>query len=437
MRLKKSSQTLTRPVTTLAGLAVLVLTMSAFAAAQKESTIYSFKAGHDGAYPEAALVADSAGNLYGTTSQGGGSINCGANGHKPIGCGTVYELTPTQTGGHWTETILYAFQGGTTDGVGPATPLVFDAAGNLYGATLNGGASGLGTIFELSPPAQQGGAWTEGVLHSFGADGGPRGLVFDPQGNLYGEANGDNNDGEIFELSPPAVQGGAWTFSILCSFTGPNGSVPLGGLTLDAHGNLYGTTYAGGTGTGAGCPGGTNCGLVFELLKPATQGGPWTENVLHYFTGANGDGSSPDSSVIFHNGNHLYGTTAYGGNDIGDGAVFELLPAPGGGWTETTLYQFDRNTGGFRPDSGVLFDHQGNLYGTTSFSPNGQGEAFKLAPPAVQGDPWSLTLLHDFSCGNDGCSPLSRLIFDKANVLYGTAGGGGIGHSGVVFGIIP
>jgi uncharacterized repeat protein (TIGR03803 family) len=408
------------------GFLLLVLALSALATAQKESTIYSFKAGRDGATPEGGLISDTSGNLYGTTAQGGGSVNCGANGRKPLGCGTVFELSP-QAGGHWTETILYAFQGGTADGIAPADKLVFDASGNLYGATLSGGAQNLGTIFELSPPAQKGGTWTETVLHSFGLDSGPRGLAFDAQGNLFGEANGDNTDGEIFEMSPPAVHGQPWSFNILYEFTGPNGSVPLGGFALDAGQNLYGATSLGGVDA---------CGVVFELVRPSSPGGVWSESLLYQFTCGNGDGDQPSGGVIFHNGN-LYGSTAYGGNGLGDGTVFELSPASGGAWTETTLYQFDRsNSGAFRPESGVVFDHQGNLYGTTNFSGD-HGVAYKLAPPGVQGQPWTATTLHDFLCGNDGCAPLSGLIFDKGNVLYGTAGMGGIGKAGVVFGIIP
>jgi len=438
MRSKNSLHTLLHSTTKLVVLLVLVFTMSALVAAQKEATIYNFQARYDGAEP-VGLIADSAGNLYGTTYQGGGSHNCGGNGTAPIGCGTVFELiAPTHSGGHWTETLLYVLRGGTTDGVGPSSPLVFDQAGNLYGSTLNGGASGLGTIFQLTPPAQPGHAWTETVLYSFGSSegGGPRGLAIDTEGNLYGEANGADTDGQIFELSPPSAPGGSWTYSSLISFTGANGADPNGGLILDAHGNLYGATFAGGTGTGLGCPGGNNCGLVFELVKPATEGGTWTERVLYNFTGTNGDGASPFGGVIFHGGNHLYGTTAYGGNDIGDGTVFELSPGPDG-WTATTLYQFNRNTGGFRPDAGVVFDHQGNLYSTTTFSADNGGEVFKLAAPASAGDPWAFALLYDFNCTTGGgCSPLSTPV-NRGNQLFGAAYSGGTAGAGFIYGIIP
>jgi uncharacterized repeat protein (TIGR03803 family) len=429
MRSKNSLHTLLHSTTKVVGLLVLVFTMGAFVAAQEESTIYNFQARYDGAEP-GGLIADSSGNLYGTTYQGGGSHNCGGNGTAPIGCGTVFELiAPTHSGGHWTETLLYVLRGGTTDGVGPSSPLVFDKAGNLYGGTLYGGAAGLGTIFQLTPPAQPGRPWTETVLYSFGSaeGGGPRGLAIDTEGNLYGEANGADSDGQIFELSPPSITGGPWTFSSLYTFTGTNGDDPNGGLILDPRGNLYGATFIGGT---------NNCGLVFELVKPATQGGTWSENVLYNFTGINGDGAQPFGGVIFHGGNHLYGTTAYGGNDIGDGTVFELSPGSNG-WTETTLYQFDRNTGGFRPEAGVVFDHQGNLYSTTTFAAFNGGEVFQLAAPAKQGAPWGFTLLYDFDCATGGgCSPLSTPV-NKGNQLYGTAYSGGTAGAGFVYGIIP
>jgi uncharacterized repeat protein (TIGR03803 family) len=425
----------------MAGLAVLILTLSAFAAAQQESTLYVFKGQEDGAFPYASLIADSAGNLYGTTSEGGGSSACGTIDHKPVGCGTVFELSPPAPGGnHWTETVLHIFPGGTTDGAEPSAPLVIDAAGNLYGTTNSGGASNLGAIFELSPPSQPGGAWTETVLRSI-AIGSPSGLLLDSKGNLYGEGNGyPNSFGTIFELSPPAAPGGAWTYTTLFTFSNPlEGIEPVGGLVWDEAGNLYGTAASGGNGSGPGCPGGNNCGLVFKLVKPETEGAAWTERVLYNFTGTNGDAAAPNSGVVFHNGNHLYGTTAYGGNDIGDGTVFELSPSTGGAWTETTLYQFNRNIGGFRPDAGVIFDGEGNLYGVTYFSFDGDGEVFELSPPAQQGNPWTLTPLSNFNCANNGCYLGASLIFDKGGALYSTAseGGGNGAGVGTVYRVVP
>jgi uncharacterized repeat protein (TIGR03803 family) len=264
----------------------------------------------------------------------------------------------------------------------------------------------------------------------------PSSLIFDTQGNLYGEVANGNSFGEVYELSPPPTQGGAWTFTVLHSFTYTDGSYPTGGLVMDARGKLYGTAFEGGTGRGPGCPGGSNCGSVFALSK---QNGNWITRVLYEFPGTLGAPASPFGGVTLHGGS-LYGTSSYGGNDIGDGTVYELSPPANGGqnWTETTLYQFDRNSGGFRPDSGVLFDHAGNLYSTVEFAPLGQGEVFKLSP-STPGNPWTLTPLHDFNCTSDGCSPLSNLIFGKGGSLYGTAEVGGAHNvgAGTVFRILP
>jgi uncharacterized repeat protein (TIGR03803 family) len=200
-----------------------------------ETTIHAFD-GPDGSTLKPTSILDASGNLYGTAQTGG-----------TYGAGTVWELTP-QVDGSWTETTLYSFTGGR-DGANPVmqSGLISDSAGNLYGATQNGGAHGDGTVFELSPLA--GGTWGETVLHSFrGRDGsGPQaGLIFDVAGNLYGETfyGGADNDGVVFKLTPGAS--GSWSETVLHSFHGGDGSNPRFGLVLDAVGNLYGTTYAGG-----------------------------------------------------------------------------------------------------------------------------------------------------------------------------------------------
>jgi len=390
--------------------------------AQKEANIYSFKGQTDGAQPYSALIADGAGNLYGTTSDGGGSPNCGKN----VGCGTVYELTPPGNGvNHWTETVLYAFQGGTTDGFSPFTPLIFDTQGNLYGTTLNGGTSTTGVIFEVSPPAQSGGAWTETVLYNFANENPEGGLVFDSAGNLYGETNQQH----VYELSPPAAPGATWIHTVLVQAA--SDSALYGGLVLDKDGDLYGTSITGGAG-------GKNCGFAFEAVKPAT-GGAWNEKVLYTFTGANGDACTPYGGVVFHGGNHLYGTSYAGGN-FANGTVFELSPgAEGAPWTETSIYQFDHSTGASLPKAGVVFDKKGNLYSDAYFDQEDNGgEVFELSPPAEQGGSWTYTDLFDSNCdGDDGCYLAGGLTFDKGNVLYGTSSLGGARDFGVVFSVTP
>ncbi len=209
-----------------------------------ESVLHSFT-GTDGWFPYAALIFDSAGNLYGTTYYGGGTA-C------EFGCGVVYKLSPNPDG-TWTESVLRSLI--ASDGTFPYGRLIFDASGNLYGTTQYGGAAGYGVVFKFAPNLD--GTWTETVLHSFmGTDGyGPlAGLVFDTIGNLYGTAAGGGaaGDGMVFKLTPHPD--GKWTECELHIFTG-TGKYPLAGLTMDAAGDLYGTTSAGTD----------NYGLVFEI----------------------------------------------------------------------------------------------------------------------------------------------------------------------------
>jgi uncharacterized repeat protein (TIGR03803 family) len=196
---------------------VLVFAVTAFATTEK--VVYSFLAAPDGFGPGAALVADSAGNLYGTTG-GGGAASCS--------CGTVFELSPpTTSGGDWTETTLYSFEGGTADGAQPGGTLVFDSAGNLYGVTISGGnnSGSAGTVFELSPPASPGGGWTETLLWAFQPNGkggvSPGGLAMDAEGDLFGTGymGGANRDGVVWELlKPRAGFNSAWVEKVLYSF---------------------------------------------------------------------------------------------------------------------------------------------------------------------------------------------------------------------------
>jgi uncharacterized repeat protein (TIGR03803 family) len=272
-----------------------------------EAVLYRFQGGNDGANPISSLVFDHAGNLYGTTEAGGGSA-C------PIGCGTVFELTPSSKG--WTGRILYAFAGGT-DGETPEGRLVL-GKGNLYGATNLGGAFGWGTVFKLSP--NSGRAWTETILYSFGFHDGhiPNGVVSDSAGDLYGTNfnGGHNGYGAVFELS----SAGQETLHFNFGGSALNGEIPRSGLTFDAAGNLYGTTEYVGVG---------GSGEVFKLT-PNTQGG-WTKKSLYVFSGGS-DGGQPFGNVILDARGHVYGTTWTGGtgncsgnNGTGCGVVFEAV----------------------------------------------------------------------------------------------------------------
>lgn len=216
-----------------------------------ESVLYSFAGGSDGAAPYGAVVLDAAGNLYGTTSQGGGS-GCGGT-----GCGTVYELTPSGSG--WGDNILYAFHNGA-DGAAPLGGLVFDQSGNLYGSTIGYGSGSGGTIFELSP---SGGGWMLTTLYTFNYSGPVASLVMDGAGVLYGtnNAGGAYDNGSVFKLQP---SNGGWNYFTLHDFTyrGSDGSLPVGGATVDAMGNVYGTTSQGGT---YACGFEVDCGVVWEI----------------------------------------------------------------------------------------------------------------------------------------------------------------------------
>jgi len=350
-------------------LLAVVLTLASVATAEwKENVLYSFQGGGDnGSAPAGGVVFDKQGNLYGVTSDGGG----------------VYQLVPpAQRGGAWTETVLYVFKGNTEgDGATPAGGLVIDVAGNLYGTTAYGGTGncvllgilvGCGTVYELSPPAQKGGQWTETILYSFPtAKQGyfPSGdLVFDGGGNLYGATvfGGDKGTtcdkfyggqcGVVFELSPPKTKGGQWKEKILHAFSsGTDGANPNGGLVLDIKGNVYGTTAWGGS---TGCQG-PGCGTAFELKPPVKTGDGWREKILHRFTDGN-DGAGPNGGLIFDAKGFLYGA-AGGGGSQGSGVIFRLAQAKQGGlWIETVLYSFQAGADGGDPQ-GLVFDSLGNL----------------------------------------------------------------------------
>ena len=314
-----------------------------------------------------------------------------------------------------TETVLYSFLGGN-DGQNPSGAIASDAAGNLYGATVNGGAYGQGTVFELVRNSS--GGWTESVLYTFtaGADGREPegGVVVDASGNVYGTTSlaSTYNDGTVWELTP--ASGGGWAFNTIHTFSGPDGAQPYSGLILDAAGNLYGTTSGGGT---------DGWGVVFEL-KPSSDG-TWNEGVLHSFTGQQDQGV-PMTSLVFDTAGNLYGT------NIGIsawGVVFELTPQVGGGWKTTVLHQF--NGDGEYPRGALVVDSAGNLYGTTYQGGSGNGIAYELLRNSS--GRWWLDVLWRFSGGTDGGYPFSALTFDAAGNLYGVTPAGGTSGNGVIF----
>lgn len=273
-----------------------------------ETVIYSF-AGPEGAYPDAGVVLHD-GDLYGVTSGGSGSTFFG----------TIYRLLPPAApGSAWTEETIYSFT--SESGTSYSLP-VFDASGNLYGATAGGSA--LGGVYELSPPAVDGEPWSFSFIYKFtsatGGSGGP--LVFDGSGALYGIAGSTDGKGTVFKLTPPARGKGEWTESSLYSFTGgTGGGSPGAGVVFDNAGNLYGVTEEGGD---LSCNAPLGCGILFELTPPS-GGGNWTETVLHSFQGGN-DGEYPGYAPLLLNGK-IYGTTPSGGGGSGaGGTVYEVTP---------------------------------------------------------------------------------------------------------------
>jgi uncharacterized repeat protein (TIGR03803 family) len=315
-----------------------------------ESVLYNFcQRGCGGYLPTAGLVFDTAGNLYGTTDEFGG----------------VFKLAPNSDG-TWTESVLTLMFRPSS-----GTDLIFDTAGNLYGEEEVDGAFGYGMVFELAPNLD--GTWTESVLYSFtgGSDGGyPSGrLSRDAAGNLYGTTgSGGAGHGVVFELTPNSD--GTWTESVLHSFTVKDGSYPLSGVTLDAAGNLYGTTAAGGIPTCTDFVGG-GCGVVFKLDTSRNY------SVLHKF--ANHPGANPTVSPILDAAGNLYGTTDAGG-PADAGVVFKMAPTSNGSWAFSVLHVFLGKPA--EHPNGLVLDKAGNLYGTTSSSgANGSaGVVYEITP---------------------------------------------------------
>ncbi|HTR25001.1 MAG TPA: choice-of-anchor tandem repeat GloVer-containing protein [Terriglobales bacterium] len=376
----------------LAVITLLVLVVSVAAQAQTEDVLYSFAGAPDGATPNSGLIRDARGNLYGT-SFGGGNL----------GYGTVFKLSADGQ-----ETVLHSF-GAQGDGVFPGSGLT-RVGTTFYGTTVQGGANYFGSVFSVTKTGneamvaslsfEEGGGYPEGAL------------LRDKQGNLYGTNSGYNGgygNGAIFEISPSG------TVTVPYRFTGgADGLCPYGNLVKDAKGNLYGTTYRGGT---------AGRGNVYKLSPDGTL------TVLYSFTGG-ADGDLPAAGLVRDSKGNLYGTTVEGGGQ-GYGAVF-MVTAKG---KESVLHSFS-GSDGFYPIGGLVRDTSGNIYGTTELGGSyGQGNVFKISPGGV------FTKLYDFHGSNDGGWPTGNLILDKQGNLYGTTSYGGSSNCldgcGVVFRIKP
>jgi len=392
-------QTVVSAVLAVAALSTLVLIVASPAQAQTETVLYSFgRQTADGAYPFAVPIFDNSGNLYGTTATGGAQ-----------GRGTIFELTAAGS-----EKVLYSFGSQPHDGGDPYAGLIFDKSGNLYGTTSYGGAYkcsnayDCGTVFELTADG------TEKVLHSFGNSGyyGPKGdgtdpfagLIIDSAGNLYGTTSlggdlecGGYGCGTVFKLTPKGR--GNFKEKVLYRFGShpADGLSPYAGLIFDNAGNLYGTTSGGGY---------YGYGTVFELTAAGK------EKILYSFGSYRGDGLDPVAGLTFDNAGNLYGTTSEGGAYT-VGTVFELT-ADG---TEKILYSFGSQAGdGENPQAGLIFDANGNLYGTTyEGGAYYEGTVFELTAAGAE------KVLYSFgSQAGDGNYPEAGLIFDNNGNLYGT-----------------
>jgi uncharacterized repeat protein (TIGR03803 family) len=401
---------------------VMVVLGCGLAFGQHYSVLYSFGLEPDGNLPEGPLTSDSAGNLYGTTAYGG-NPGCFMN----FGCGVVFELT--QSGGTWTEHVLYTFSGGTDGGgPGPFTNLLLDGAGNLYGAAGEGGdlscnpPYGCGTVFELTPVGD--GSWTYSVLYAFenlAEGGGPSGVTFDSAGNLYGIGGGGTyNYGVVWQLMPNVD--GSWSETTLYSFSGHrDGAVPEPLIYKD--GVLYGTTQA--AGSGHGCTFG--CGTIFALVPSGTN---WMFHTLYAFVGGN-EGGNPIGPLTFDDAGHLFGAAYTGGaGKCGGGVIYMFTPSSR---KYVALHAFDCNPGS-HPTGGLAFDSAGHLFGTTQGSAFNDGTMFGMEH--TPDGRVAYRTLHVFS-GSGGYFPDSGVIPGPGGGLYGTAENGGANNHGVVYEIIP
>jgi len=403
---------------------VVTLAFAASAWAGSETVLYSFCAQTscvDGEQPYGSLIADTSGNhLYGTTYYGGTSA-----------FGEVYELT--NSGGSWSETVIYSFLGtSNSDGAYPDGGLVMDAAGNIYGTTVYGGASNQGTVFELS---KSGSTWKETVLHTFdnisGNDGSnPYGaLAFDAAGNLYGttQAGGKFSGGTVFQLK---ASNGKYTYHGIHSFATSASAAyyPYAGLVVDSkNGYLYGTTYYGGLVW--------NVGAVYQLRQVS---GVWIFSVIYNFLGDSLGQYTYAGLAVDATGN-LYGTT-HGGGASNLGSVFKLTPGKGTTWTQKVIYSFKgyaKKDGSDPQYAGVTLDAAGNLYGTTyqggSSAANNlnYGTVYKLTAGT-----YKESVLWSFGTTGDGYYPIHQAIVVNGK-LYGTTYVGGSHGQGTVYEVTP
>jgi len=421
----------TIPRVTLAILTGMFILLTANASASQFTGLHNFLA-KPGEFPNSGLIIGPDGGFYGTTGMSGGS-QC-----FPL-CGAVFEIKQTSTG--WQYHIVHNFRGPNHDGESPIGPLLFDNVGNLYGATSAVNSTGCftrhtdcGTVFKLSPTSK--GGWEETILYRFTgrADGAwPAGnLVLDSAGNLYGYTLGGGNGKRCSQVCGVVYElspgASGWTEAVLHTFTGGSDGYTPRGLTPDTSGNLLGVAESGGT-ANSNCEAG--CGTVFKLTPAA---GGWSLSVIYSFSGGS-DGGYPISPLVFDTQGNLFGTTLLGGsvqcpNECG--TVFELSPN-GSGWNFSDVYSFSGPDGA--DPQGILFDSAGNLFGAASGGKTtcGCGVLFELVPGSGN---WTETVLYTFNGKSDGQFP-NPVIQDGAGHLFGTTANGGSDNFGTIFKFAP
>ncbi|MEI9931556.1 MAG: choice-of-anchor tandem repeat GloVer-containing protein [Rhizomicrobium sp.] len=407
---------------TLTFLSLTLCAHEASAAHYKPKTLHSFCDGAqncpDGRTPNAALVMDSAGNLFGTASQGGS-----------VGAGTVFELQPNQERTKWKFRVIHDFCPDLkcNDGEQPqASPLIRDVAGNLYGEALRGGSTGGGVVFRLSPSAT-GNKWKFKALYNFGSEqgdgsgptggltyvGAATGALYDGVSTLFGTTQvGGNamNAGTVFALSQGSGEK-SWSESVLFAFCSQDqcidGKTPAG-VVANSLGVLFGTTS-------------TN---IFQLSQ---TDGVWSETVLHSFCSeANcADGANSLAPPVIDASGYLYGTTSEWGLFQNAGVVFKLIPN-GTSSQYSVIYSFcpEGCSQGSMPFSGVVLDSSGDLFGTATQSEK-SGCVFEIKDGSYK-------MIYSFS-GDDGASPEGGLLLDSSGDIFGTTFGGGASGEGTVF----
>jgi uncharacterized repeat protein (TIGR03803 family) len=370
--------------------------------------------------PGGPPALDAAGNLYGGA---GGGVGCGG-----YGCGLIYRLRPRGEGG-WALSVVYEFMGGS----GGSFPqqVMFDDAGDLYGTLAGDGGAAVAGVYEL---ARKDAKWDFSMLYSPGGCC----LVLGGAGRVYGAIGaGKYGSGAVSELLHGSK---GWVLKTLYSFCNPqscpDGDGPVAPLTWDSRGNLYGTALYGGNGPPK-CPGSLGCGVAFQMTP--NSNGTWKYHVLHRFAAFSYDGRYPYAGLVVDASGNVYGATYLGGSH-GNGTIFKLTRSSSGQWTQTALYDFPNCADGCGPDTSLVFDKAGNLYGTggggnTVCGGGGYycGVIYKLTPQA--NGQWRYSVLHKFNSA-DGAGANGVIVDSKGN-LFGTTITGGAFNFGVAFEITP